>query len=198
MKWSLVKSPAFIICLLILLLNAFVLKDQFGNFLTGKLSDFTGLFVFALFWFALLPRFKKIVLISIGLFFIWWKSPLSQEVIDLWNSFGILQYSRTIDYWDLIAISVLPLSYIYAIKNENKRTGFNSLALSSMVVSCFTFFATSGETRIDIKQTFEIPYEKDTLAKNLYQLEDVIVYGFLEKIYMYLKIFLCFYLRNIL
>ena len=43
-------SYGFNITLAILLLNDFILKDLYGNWLTGKLSDFAGLFVFSLFF----------------------------------------------------------------------------------------------------------------------------------------------------
>ena len=42
-------SPGFVVGLSLLLLNDLFLKARFHNPLTGKLSDFAGLFVFPLF-----------------------------------------------------------------------------------------------------------------------------------------------------
>lgn len=42
-------NPVFLIALFILILNDWVLKHTFNNTLTGKLSDFAGLFAFAFF-----------------------------------------------------------------------------------------------------------------------------------------------------
>jgi hypothetical protein len=52
----LLVSPGFLGCLFVLLFNDFVLKQQIHNGLTGKLSDFAGLFVFPLFLTALFPN----------------------------------------------------------------------------------------------------------------------------------------------
>jgi len=43
----------FVICLGLLLLNDFYLKFEYHNWLTGKLSDFCGLFIFPVFWSAI-------------------------------------------------------------------------------------------------------------------------------------------------
>src|SRR6187402_3574682 len=94
---KLLNSFWFIIGLVILLLNDFVLKGLYGNWLTGKLSDFAGLFIFPLFFAALLPGHKNKIFWLTGLLFIFWKSSLSQVLIDAWNSIGILNLQRTID-----------------------------------------------------------------------------------------------------
>lgn len=52
-NFSILVSPGFLLCLCLLLLNDFILKSEFHNALTGKLSDFAGLFIFPLFFSAL-------------------------------------------------------------------------------------------------------------------------------------------------
>ncbi len=56
-------SPEFLIGLLLLLMNDFVFKELFHNWLTGKLSDFAGLFIFPLFWSALFPKRKALIFV---------------------------------------------------------------------------------------------------------------------------------------
>ena len=56
-----INNVPFLICLIGLLLNDFYFKAAYPNWLTGKLPDFCGLFVFALFWTAFFPRYKKMV-----------------------------------------------------------------------------------------------------------------------------------------
>ena len=51
----LLTSPAFIAALTLLILNDWVLKPAFSNWVTGKLSDVAGLVAFAMFGTALLP-----------------------------------------------------------------------------------------------------------------------------------------------
>ena len=55
-KFDVLASPQFIAALLLLLLNDYVLKYSFPGWLTGKLSDFAGLFVFVSFLYACLPK----------------------------------------------------------------------------------------------------------------------------------------------
>ena len=52
---SFLVSPLYLAALSGLLLNDFVLKSAAPGFVTGKLSDFCGLFAFAVFWSVLLP-----------------------------------------------------------------------------------------------------------------------------------------------
>lgn len=62
-------SVGFIAGLLLLLLNDFYLKANFGNAFTGKLSDVAGLFIFPLFWAVFFPAHKKVIYLSTALFF---------------------------------------------------------------------------------------------------------------------------------
>ena len=113
-------SPLFLLGLIVLLLNDFYLKAQFNNFLTGKLSDFAGLFIFPLFFAAFFPKRKLLIYFLTGFLFVFWKSPFSQSEIDLWNSISLFNLGRVIDYTDLLAVLVLPLSYFY-FKTETQK-----------------------------------------------------------------------------
>jgi hypothetical protein len=75
---SIFQSFGFIFALLLLLLNDFWLKGLFGNWFTGKLSDFAGLFVFAMFWMAIFPSHRTKIGVLTAVAFAFWKSPLSQ------------------------------------------------------------------------------------------------------------------------
>lgn len=139
-------SPLFLIGLFFLLVNDFILKPQFHNLLTGKLSDFAGLFVFALFWTAFFPKWKMIIFSFIVIFFTFWKSPFSSGFIDAWNSIGLFGIGRTIDFTDLIAFSILPFAWIYSERYEPLRLPkfSQNLALTAIaLVSVFAFTATS-------------------------------------------------------
>jgi hypothetical protein len=141
--YNLLLHPAFLTGLILLLLNDFYLKYEFHNWFTGKLSDFTGLFVFAVFLSALLPKYKKTVTISIALFFLWWKSPLSSALIAFLNTQLHLPIHRFIDYSDYWALSVLPL--IFYIKPIScSRSFVQKIAVWCIgILSFFAFSATS-------------------------------------------------------
>ncbi len=111
--FRLMQSIPFLFMLTVLLVNDFVFKQMFGNWFTGKLSDFTGVFVFAIFWQTFFPEKKWAVYVFVVLIFTWWKSPYSDSYIHLWNSFMPITLIRTVDYTDLIAFVILPFAFYY-------------------------------------------------------------------------------------
>lgn len=149
-------SPPFIFCVVLLILNDFLLKAAFHNVLTGKVSDFCGLFIFPIFWSALFPKFKSWIFILSGILFVFWKSEYSSGLIELVNTFFPL--ARTVDPTDLLALPVLLLGWVYL-------KGRPQLALSKSLlpflgtafialVTIFSFCATSQQRTI---QSFDHP-----------------------------------------
>jgi hypothetical protein len=109
----LLTNQVFIISLILLIVNDFLLKPIYPNWLTGKLSDFAGLIVLALLLAWLFPRLRgKATLISAAVFILW-KSPLATPVITWSNAVLNLPLHRVIDYTDLIALLVLPFTWVY-------------------------------------------------------------------------------------
>lgn len=150
---SLLLSPLFLFSLFVLGLNDWVLKATFHNFLTGKLSDFAGLFALAIFILAWLPiqkqHYQQGVLWAIALFFSWWKSPFSADFITWWSS-CIFPIHRVIDITDLFALIVLPFAAYYS-------TNYKAIYLPKIshyfvsFVACMLFMATSYNDWTDVK-----------------------------------------------
>jgi len=143
-KLQLLLHPVFILSLVCLLLNDFYWKYEYHNWLTGKLSDFTGLFVLSVFLSALFYRHTVLAYVGITIFFIWWKSPLSQPLIDLLNQSLDLSFNRTIDYTDLIAIPFIyaagllkPPSYSFSLAN---RVAIYFVSAVCLVAFCSTSY----------------------------------------------------------
>lgn len=111
-KTSLLLHPLFILSISLLLVNDFSLKYQYHNWLTGKLSDFAGLFAISIFFFSIFPKYKKEIIITVALFFIWWKSPLSNSFIIFCDNRLSLPITRIIDFSDLYALALLPFSLL--------------------------------------------------------------------------------------
>lgn len=161
-------SPFFILGLFLLLLNDFVLKFQFHNFLTGKLSDFAGLFVFPLFFAAFFPKRKLFIFASTIFLFVFWKSSWSQSSIDFWNSLQLFGIGRTVDYTDLFALSILPPSYFYFKAQTQDTFSLNSAKrISASLVVLLAVFAFTATSTVDDrsvslvgKYTCEISKEK--------------------------------------
>jgi len=133
--------PVFLLSVLLLLLNDWLLKPVFHNDLTGKLSDFAGLFAFPFFLSAFFPAQKKTIHIATALLFVWWKSGWSQPFIDVLNSYSI-PLGRVVDDNDNIALISIPLSFccFSARSLYYLRTiAFNTVLL----IGSFAFMATS-------------------------------------------------------
>ena len=146
---ALLTSPFFLIAVGLLVLNDWVLKPAFGNWATGKLSDFAGLAAFAMFWAALLPRHRRAAFFATGAAFVLWKSPLIDPALEAWNAMAAWPLARVLDYSDLVALAVLPPTYRAVqrvIEQRSTRPGSFTRrlgAVSAGITSILAFSATS-------------------------------------------------------
>lgn len=158
---SFLLHPVFLGSLLILILNDVYWKYEYHNWLTGKLSDFAGMIVLPVFLFAFSPRHKKSILIFSALFFIWWKSPLSEPLILFLNHHFSLPVHRVVDYSDLITLSVLP--WVNAAEPVQVR-------LNSPVQSCLTLlvgilaFVTLCSTSVPYREGLIYTYRENEVG----------------------------------
>lgn len=173
-----IGHPLFIICVLTLILNDWYFKTTFHNYLTGKISDFAGLFAFPYLFSALFPNSTNKIHIGTFLLFIFWKSEFSQPFIDYFTQLGI-PINRTIDFTDNIALISIVVSYV-TLKSELKLKLTPLLQKSLIVVSCLSFMATSlppQETRkfVHIDKAYDFPFSKRELVSrlNMVQLKSV-------------------------
>jgi len=166
----------FLASIFLLLINDLYLKFEYHNYLTGKLSDFVGLFAFPYFFSSFYPKRIKPIYILSGILFVFWKSEFSQPIFDFANSYGI-GINRTIDYSDLIALLILPISYIYW-NSESKQLFKPKRVLKPMIIgiSCFAFIATTlprayGDIRMksDFETEKQSNFEKAKKAMTFYE-----------------------------
>lgn len=161
-KASLLLHPAFIVSLFILLLNDFYWKYAFPNWFTGKLSDFAGMIVLPVFLHVLVPKANRIAIaIFSALFFIWWKSPLSQPLLDFFNLELNIVLHRTIDYSDLTAISILP----FVLRLKPWQFGFAPALQKGAIylLGCTAFFALCATSPLR-----QLPYSPYTENETVY------------------------------
>jgi len=149
----------FLASVVLLLLNGLYLKYEYHNYLTGKLSDVVGLFAFPYFFSGFLPKRIKIIYVLSGLLFVFWKIELSQPLFDFAhaNGFG---FDRIVDYSDLFALLMLPISYRYWNTDYklilHPKKIFKPILIS---ICCFAFLATSQPRksyRYDYKSDYEM------------------------------------------
>lgn len=177
---DLILNPFFIVGLAILLLNDFYLKYEFGNLLTGKLSDFAGLLIFPMFIASIIPKLKKWISLVTGLGFIIWKLPLFTPVVDFINQLSVFPIHRVIDYSDYLALLILPLShYLINYRKSNNFYEWNKIKHISkfalLGMSFFAFCSTSmlrvgvemPRGTIYIGDSFDIKLPKDSVIKTI-------------------------------
>jgi hypothetical protein len=146
-------SPFYIGAVAGLILNDHVLKQAFPGLITGKLSDFLGLFSFAVFMSVTMRHWIVGVHLAIAILFVLWKSPLSDIVIQGWNATMPFRIARVVDYWDLVALSVLPFSMLYLQREWTTATHGAARTVVVALFSVFAFTATShypGEPHLSV------------------------------------------------
>jgi len=169
---NLIYGKLFLISIAVLLLNDLYFKHHYHNYLTGKISDFAGLFAFPYFFSILFKRKIKPIFIFTGILFIFWKSNSSQFIIDFFNQIG-LGINRVIDYSDLIALIILPFSYRYRLQSSFNVEKLKFIPKPIIIGVCsFAFIATTlpkeyGE--INLKSDYEIQknFQKDSILKQI-------------------------------
>jgi len=176
-KISILKNPYFILSLVILILNDHVFKYIFDNWITGKLSDFTGLFMFPLLILAFFPKLKKHIFPLTALLFTLWKSELSEGFIHWWNSTPLFNIGRVVDYTDLIAIAILPFSsFVYAKKNT-----FKSLKMQPSLIAVISFIAICATSYSDynlpINDTYTFQKSKEELFTQINYSDSTGIFG---------------------
>ena len=165
----------FLFNLLLLLLNDFWWKAAFHNWFTGKLSDFSGLFVFSVTLSLVFKKQSKFPFVFTGILFVWWKSHWSSPFIGWWNTFDLISISRVIDYTDLVALLILLPAYSY-VNNTSKILLPRSLSIPVLMLTLFSIVATSvPEDNIFegtvINKTYELTTSIDDLRMELETLQ---------------------------
>lgn len=150
-------SLPFIICLGLLLLNDFYLKEVYHNQFTGKLSDICGLFIFPIFWSVLKPKYKSEIFIGTALFFIYWKSVYSQSFIDFFSR-TFFRIERTVDLGDLFTLPVIAIAWFFLkSRPQNLKTKVWQLKLNPYVVAAIAVFSFYSTSQPRYLQSFDQP-----------------------------------------
>ena len=135
----------FIGSLVTLLANDGWLKQAYPGMITGKLSDFAGIAIVTILLLAAAPQRRRLVLFAIATVFAWWKSPLSQQMIDSINLYLPFQIGGTVDYTDLLTLGVMPLCAPVANEPARFQLGFSRIRpLIVGLVAMTTVFAVSA------------------------------------------------------
>ncbi|MEP6613548.1 MAG: hypothetical protein ABJA76_16720 [Mucilaginibacter sp.] len=143
---ALIFNWIFIAGLIVLALNDHYFKWIFGNWATGKISDFAGLLIFPMFLQFLFPRISRVSTIVAGALFVFWKLPVSNQFIGIYNNIAIIPITRTIDYSDFFALLILPFAWYFIGRIDSYRISRISPSLATCLIAApaaVVFMATS-------------------------------------------------------
>lgn len=153
---NLLLNPLYLLALLILILNDHFLKANYPSFLTGKLSDFSGIFMFTVFIYVLIKSYIKynyqliLLHIVVAISFVIWKIAPVEIILSKISELTSLPVPfRVKDPTDLIALSILFLSYWFILKFKNKTATLyfpavkNILLVMIVAISGWSIMATS-------------------------------------------------------
>lgn len=135
----LLLNYVFLSCLLILVLNDHYFKFHYTSWFTGKLSDIVGIILLPMLLTFLLPKLGRFSVIAAGLFFIFWKSSLSENFIQFYNIISPIGIERVVDYSDLLVLLLLPVPY-YLMKEISILERFSFKKVNTLVVLLPTVF----------------------------------------------------------
>ncbi len=172
-------SPLFLLGLCLLLVNDFYLKAAFHNEVTGKISDIAGLFIFPLFFCALLPRFHRAIFVLTAVLFIVWKLPYSEPFISLWNELNLVTVGRVVDVTDLFALFILPAAYLLFRYNLShmKFTDYRFAKATVILISVFAFTATHfvNDRSVWVRRSYELGVSRVGFERQLKELDGISV-----------------------
>lgn len=142
---NLIVNPVFVGCLTLLFMNDHLFKTAYHNGLTGKVSDMAGIVLFPMLLAYLFPKLRENAVFVAGLFFVFWKSPFSGNLIRLYNLVSPVSIHRLVDYTDLWVLLLLPVPY-FLIRNSwyLEKIRLKKISVSIVLVpAVFVLMATS-------------------------------------------------------
>lgn len=163
-------------------LNDHLWKYEYSNLLTGKLSDFIGLFILPIFLTLIFPKYPLRLIFATAILFIGFKMPIADIFIDTFNSVMPYSIQRTIDYSDFIALSILPVSYIMINKYDGPsilKIKAKNVELACYLFLSVTFLSTSKQSPRYPKEgnlNFSLTYNFDLLENDI--LDSISARGF--------------------
>lgn len=169
---NLLRSRLFLLGIVVLVLNDHYLKLAYPNWLTGKISDFAGLFVLPIFLSALFERATALNYVLTALMFTLWKSPITEPLLTAGNAIGI-PFHRTVDYSDFVALTILPFSYKYLTTIPTSAASGRSFGINAFAAICFVCLTStslapnfSGE----INKSYKFKISKSDLIEEISRL----------------------------
>lgn len=170
---ALLLGAPFVLSVGLLLVNDAVLKPVLHDWLTGKLSDFAGLFVFPVLVVAVSGWRARTVCWATAVAFVVLKSPLATPLLVEWNAHAPWPVERAIDYSDWIALVAVVWAEAYVARRRLVGASRRSLRRAAAVtVGCLSLAVVAGDSIIRFapiadETAFELPVTRAAIIDHL-------------------------------
>lgn len=141
---TLLLSWPLLLSLTVLVTNDLYLKAEFPGWLSGKLSDFSGVFLVTYLACGLFRKAKSFVVVGVVMLFVYWKSPASQWLIETINTLIAANIGRVVDYSDLFALAVIPVAWFTVSRTAATKFPLSRRQLLALPVAAVTLAAITG------------------------------------------------------
>ena len=125
--------------------------------------------------FAAFPRHVRTIYLALAGAFLWWKSPASDGFIAFINDVQPLRMVRTVDYWDLVALAVLPACAKFAASQPRgfaTQAGLRRWVLPPVLAA--TLFGVMGTSYPRPRKDFTVrtietssPFPRDSIVETI-------------------------------
>jgi hypothetical protein len=142
----------FLLSLGLLIANDTCLKSAWPGWVTGKLSDFAGMALLGLLLYTMFPRRTWSISLGLAAGFLYWKSEASDALIAAFNTLGWWNAGRTVDYSDMIALTVLPFCWAWARRPGRDVAPVPLRRLFAWPVATLTLAAMMGTSAVTLQR----------------------------------------------
>ena len=143
-KTSIYNSWPLYLSVALLILNDHFFKEAYPSWLTGKLSDFSGIFLIILVLRSVGPDHARKITTAVIVLFAFWKSTYSQPLINSINMYSDIKIGRVVDLTDLMALTIIPIAHHVFENSQKFNINLNIVGLLKIPVITVAVLAIIG------------------------------------------------------
>jgi hypothetical protein len=148
-KTSIYNSWPLYLSVALLILNDHFFKEAYPSWLTGKLSDFSGIFLIILVLRSVSPDHARKITTAVIVLFAFWKSTYSQPLINSINMYSDIKIGRVVDLTDLMALTIIPIAHHVFENSQKFNINLNIVGLLKIPVITVAVLAITGTALVN-------------------------------------------------
>jgi hypothetical protein len=160
-KTSIYNSWPLYLSVALLILNDHFFKEAYPNWLTGKLSDFSGIFLIILVLRSVGPDHARKITTAVIVLFAFWKSTYSQPLIDSINIYSDIKIGRVVDLTDLMALTMIPIAHHVFENSQKFNINLNIVGLLKIPVITVAVLSITGTVLVNNWTSYTIKQKSE-------------------------------------